>query len=88
MLEQIIKRITIEDRILQVQMDIEMLQRNIADIDAAKLDAGYGSTEYYQLLDKRVDNIIKLESKWSTIKNLKELSGDHELVLINYITNK
>lgn len=76
---------TIEDRILQLELEIEALLGFIDDIDRLKKEKYFTQSLYFDLISRRADHVIQIDKKFATINNLRDLSDNLKTPLIRQI---
>jgi hypothetical protein len=74
--------VTIEGRILQLEIEVETLLGYINDIDILKKDKYFGQSVYFDLISRRADHVVQIDKKLATINNLRDLSDNLQTPLI------
>jgi len=81
-----ISRLTIADRIYQLELEIEMLTSHLEDIDLLKKE--YSGRTYYDLITLRDDVALQIEKRKTRIRNLFDSSDNYKHNLIIYTNGK
>jgi hypothetical protein len=74
--------ITIEGRILQLEVEVETLLGFINDIDILKKDKNFAHLVYFDLISRRADHVVQIDKKLAAINNLRDLSDNLQTPLI------